>query len=288
MLWAVIIGHMRRERVIPELSASPLSQEVKAYLHETEGIYKPHQPEYFMRHALRSAREAHERGNYGIGACLLVIDGEDVAVYTGRNHMFTGSPFDRTHLHAETDAIKNMLDGKVKPLETFKTAEIKPILDTLFGPDVEMNGIVEFGTLEPCEKCEIEQTNLLAVVQERFGPNAKVASISANVDGKIERLDGGATRSTGAAHALGAKSLGRAMIWDGIQHGWDQENQNPPVRFSLLSDDRSLLQPGEFGYGVKPWEFVETNDVRLVNLCRDIFERGRVELDNALGGKKKV
>ena len=274
-----------RERIIPALKNSPLSLEVNNYFKETEGIYKPYQPEYFMRYALRSAREAHERGNYGIGACLLAIDNEDVAVYSGRNHMFTGSSFDRTHLHAETDSIKRMFDGRSKPLETLKTQEIQPILETIFGKEGITKGFIIFGTLEPCQKCVTEESHLLALAQERFGKDAKVASISANVDGKMEAVGIGATRSSGAANILGAKSLTEPRVWDGIQHSFADENLDPPVRFSLLNYDRSLLEEGSYGYKVKPWEFIETKDKKLSDLCRDIFEKGRDELDHALGGK---
>lgn len=275
-----------KERIIPTLKNSPLSLEVKRYFNETEGLYKPYQPEYFMRYALQSAREAHERGNYGIGACLLAIDNEDVVVYSGRNHMFTGSPFDRTHLHAETDSIKRMLDGRIKPLETLKTSETKPILEKIFGKEGVTKGFLVFGTLEPCQKCVTEETHLLSLAQERFGPDAKVASISANIDGVVEKIKGGMKRSTGAANILGAKRLTQPSIWTSIQSRFEDDNINPPVRFSLLHYDKKLLQDGKFGYMVKPWEFIKTEDKKLSNLCRDIFEKGRVELDKALSGQK--
>lgn len=275
-----------KERVNLALKTSPLSIEVNTYLKETEGFYKPYQPEYFMRYALRSAREAHERGNYGIGACLLAIDNEDVAVYSGRNHMFTGSPFDRTHLHAETDSIKSMLDGRTKPFETLKTSEIKPILENIFGKEGITKGFLVFGTLEPCQKCVTEETHLLSLAQDRFGPEAKVASISANIDGIVEKMKGGVMRSTGAANILGAKKLTQPFIWSGIQSGFKDDNMDPPVRFSLLHYNNKLLQDGKFGYTVKPWEFIKSEDKKLSDLCRDIFEKGRVELDKALSGQK--
>jgi len=280
-------AEIRRGNIIPELKASPIVGEINTYLKETEGRYKPYQPEYFMRHALGAAKEAHMRGDYGIGACILVIDGNDTAVYTGRNHMFTGNEFDRTHKHAETDSIKRMLDGRVKPLETFKTSEVEPILNRMFGKEGITNGFIVFGTLEPCQKCVTEETHLLTLAQERFGKDAKVASISANIDGGMEKMKGGATRSKGAANILGAKSLTQPAIWTKIQSGFVEDNPDPPVRFSLLHYNKKLLEEGKYGYKIKPWEFYKTDDKRLSDLCRDIFEKGRDELDKALSGIKK-
>lgn len=102
----------------------------------------------------------------------------------------------------------------------------------------------------------------------------------------MERIKGGATRSKGAANVLGAKSLTQPAIWTHIQNGFIPDNVDPPVRFSLLHYKRKLLEAGKLGYKVKPWEFFETGDKALSDLCRDIFEKGRDELDRVLAGKK--
>lgn len=279
-----------KELVLPELKASPLSREINNFIRETEGKYKPYQPEYYMRHALRSAREAFERGNYGIGASILVVDEKGAARYSGRNHMFTGNQFDRTHMHAETDSIKAMLSTRKKPDEEFTLKEVGSLLHTVFGKNAK-RGIIVFGTLEPCQKCATEITHLLQLAQERLGPDSKVASISANVDGVVKFEGKGknkVAKSSSAANVLGAKSLTAPDLWGQIQNGFSEDNNDPPVRFSLLHYDKNLLEPGVLGYVPKPWEFTQTDEKKLVNLCSEVFTRGRIELDRALGGKKSA
>jgi len=272
------------EKVVPALVASPIAKEVGRYLKETRGQFQKNTPEYFMRMALGGALEAHKRGNYAIGATSVVFDENNAAVFVGRNHMFTGTSFERTHMHAETDSLRRTF-GRSNPVEVLERGVVDPLLESVGNLQQTKGGIIVFGSLEPCDKCTVEITHAAPLIQERFGPTGKVISISGHIDGKVE-LNAGVPRSSGAAKALGAKSLLNDAVWAGIRTSFKDGNTDPPVRFSLLGTDKTQLEPGVFNYNVKPWEFIQTTDPELTRLCADIFEQGRTELDNALGGNK--
>jgi tRNA(Arg) A34 adenosine deaminase TadA len=171
--------------------------EVDRYLAKSETWYQPGSSEYYARVALSEAAGALRKGNYGIGAVVVVADDKQIAEYRVGNAMVTGlGVID----HAETLGLL-AAKGRVLPSVVYPRSLNS---HTKALPD----GISVYGTLEPCPMCACTITN-----------SGVVNSVSTVVDGNPVVENGKVVRSDGAANVIGSKWRLQPVVWQMIQKG---------------------------------------------------------------------
>lgn len=172
-----------------------IDAEVQQYLDNTEGRYGQGTPLYFGRRALEIALESFKKGNYGIGAVVVVRRGDTIHEYDGPNEMLTGNG---VTAHAETSALIRVAEGQGSDRHY-------PA-----GPDavLQRDGGVVFGTLEPCPMCASVMTN-----------GGVLRSFSTVADGQLVTDPQGYRVSDGGATVLGDKFPAQPQVWQMIQQG---------------------------------------------------------------------
>jgi tRNA(Arg) A34 adenosine deaminase TadA len=256
-------------RLQNKLKKEAIIKEVNNYLKLTENKFSVIQPEYGGRLALKQASEAFITGNYAVGAALLVYKPKSVEIFLGKNKIVTGTPSERFNTHAETDAIKKWVRSLEFGSKPFHIANQKN----------EFLGIKIYSNLEPCPKCEMEITMLLALAKEYIHPNALIQSISLAADGILTRQNKTSFASA-SAHALGKKHFTSPLVWRSIQRGFFPGQKPPkkqPVQFFLLSNSKSALKAQ-----VQTDSLIDSSENELIRLSWEVFEKTRAMIDQFL------
>jgi len=175
----------------------PINKEVAQYLRSTESKFLVGSDEFYGRKALSLALISFQEGNYGIGSVLLQVTPQVINEFHGRNRLITGTPEEKVLGHAETMAVVRSLK-KSQPDESYPRNTTKQSSQL---PE----GVICYGTLEPCPMCAVVLTNLGAI-----------RSISTVLDGDLIDKDGYRI-SGGAANAIGEKNKIQPFIWQIIQ-----------------------------------------------------------------------
>jgi len=174
-----------------------IEQELSKYLKETKSKFQLGSNEFYARKALSLALVSLKEGNYGIGAVLLQVTPTQINEFYGRNKLITGVGEERIIGHAETMAAVSF-SKKQTPDESY-AREITSQTANL--PE----GLICYGTLEPCPMCAVVLTNL-----------GLIKSISTVLDGELISEDG-VKLSNGAATVIGEKHKIQPKIWQIIQ-----------------------------------------------------------------------
>lgn len=174
-----------------------IEQEVSKYLKQTESKFQLGSDEFYARKALSLALISLREGNYGIGAVLLQVTPNSIKEFFGRNKLITGTDEERIIGHAETMAAVSY-SKKQTPNKSYGR-EINT--QTVNLPE----GLICYGTLEPCPMCAVVLTNL-----------GLIKSISTVLDGELIS-ENGMKFSDGAATVIGEKHKIQPKIWQIIQ-----------------------------------------------------------------------
>jgi tRNA(Arg) A34 adenosine deaminase TadA len=180
---------------VPSTSAKATIAKAERYLSDSAGRYPTGTAEYYARLALAEALAAAGRGNFGIGAVAVVVDGDTVREYRSPNAMFTGvGAIDHAEIRAVLRAKHGSEPDAVYPRDLNDATRSLP------------DGLSLFSSVEPCPMCASVLTNVGAR-----------SCISTTADGEPVKSGTAVTGSTGAATVIGEKRQLQPEIWQSLQ-----------------------------------------------------------------------